>query len=357
MAWGEVTRAVIFFGVGLLIGAVVEYGVLGWLVGRSARRLGKFARIALGSLRGVPLVWGAGLGAYAAVLSLPLEGAISGTLLTAIRISLAIAVIMALMRAASRGVRAYLEQQGGILASSTIFINVARALILTLGLLTILQLAGVSIAPLLTTLGVGGLAVALALQDTLGNIFSGIYIVLSKKFLPGDYVRLETGEEGYINDINWSNTTIRTLANNMLVAPNSLLTSARITNFERPSRDLTVSVDVGVHYDSDLEHVERVTIDVARETLREVQGGVREFEPFIRYGAFADFRITLTVFLRASAYADQFLLRHEFIKRLHRRYREEGIVIPYPIRRVEMLEQMADDQDRALRPTADGSGA
>jgi small-conductance mechanosensitive channel len=89
---------------------------------------------------------------------------------------------------------------------------------------------------------------------------------------------------------------------------------------------------VGVSYESDLEHVEQVTIDVCKETLREVAGGVPDFEPFIRYHTFNDFSIQFTVILRGQDFVSQYLIKHEFVKRLHKRYREEDIVIPFPIR-------------------------
>ncbi|RLI13550.1 mechanosensitive ion channel family protein, partial [Candidatus Bathyarchaeota archaeon] len=76
----------------------------------------------------------------------------------------------------------------------------------------------------------------------------------------------------------------------------------------------------------------------AREVLQRVQGGVAEFEPFIRYHTFDDFSINFTVILRAKEYVDRYLLTHEFIKALHKRYREEGIEIPFPIRTVIMKE-------------------
>ena len=97
---------------------------------------------------------------------------------------------------------------------------------------------------------------------------------------------------------------------------------------------MAVLVDVGVSYGSDLEEVERATVEVAREVMDEVQGGVPGFAPFIRYHTFGDFSITFTVILRAKEFVDQYLIKHEFVKRLHRRYRDEGIEIPFPIRTV-----------------------
>ena len=91
-------------------------------------------------------------------------------------------------------------------------------------------------------------------------------------------------------------------------------------------------IDVGVDYASDLAHVERVTIEVGREVMREVNGGVPDFEPFTRYHTFGDSSINFSVILRGKEVVDQYLIKHEFVKRLHARYAQEGISIPFPIR-------------------------
>jgi small-conductance mechanosensitive channel len=97
-------------------------------------------------------------------------------------------------------------------------------------------------------------------------------------------------------------------------------------------------VEVGVDYSSDLIHVERVVTDVGRTVMTEVAGGVPDFDPFIRYHTFADSSVNFTVILRAQEFVDQYLVKHEFIKRLHARFAGEGIVIPFPIRTIEQRE-------------------
>lgn len=230
--------------------------------------------------------------------------------------------------------RVHLEKLKDVLPPTTLFENLTRLAVYVIGGLILAQSLGISIAPALAGLGIGGLAVALALQGPLANLFSGIHIMISRQIKPGDYIKLETGEEGYVVDITWRNTTIRQLPNNYVIVPNSKLASLIVTNYYQPQPELAVLVQVGVSYSSDLEKVERVTIEVAREVMREVPGGVPEFEPFIRYHTFSDFSINFTVILRAREYVDQYLVRHEFIKRIHKRYREEGIEIPFPIRTV-----------------------
>lgn len=212
--------------------------------------------------------------------------------------------------------------------------NIARIIILCVGALIILSTLGISITPILATLGVGGLAVALALQETLSNLFSGFHIVMARQIKLGDYLKLESGEEGYVVDINWRTTKIKMLPNNIVLVPNSKMAHAIVTNYYLPDREMAVLVNMGVDYGSDLKKVEAVTCEVAEEVMKEVTGGVPDFKPFIRYSNFGDFSINFTVIMRAREFVDQYLIKHEFIKKVHERYEKEGIIIPYPIRTI-----------------------
>ncbi len=245
-----------------------------------------------------------------------------------------VSVTLAIAALASRSVDTYGALISPALPVSSLTRNVAWTLIATLGLLVILNGLGLSITPMLTALGVGGLAVALALQEPLANFFAGVFITLAGQIRVGDYVKLDSGQEGYVVDFSWRSTRLRMLANNLVVVPNARLAQAIVVNHHLPSRDLAVVVDVGVDYASDLLHVERIVMDVGREVMVEVYGGVPEFEPFIRYHTFGDSSIDFTVILRAREFVDQYLIKHEFVKRLHARFNREGIVIPFPIRTI-----------------------
>ena len=245
-----------------------------------------------------------------------------------------LAVTLGLARAASDAVRAGALAHSGVSGSATIFVNITRVLVLALGALIMLNSVGVSITPLLTALGVGGLAVALALQDTLTNLFAGVHILASRKVQAGDFIQLDNGQQGYVVDTNWRNTTIRELPNNLVIVPNATLAASIVTNFHQPEHESSVVVQVGVAYDSDLDLVERVTCEVGKEVMRLVDGAVPAHEPTVRFHTFADSSIDFSVGLRASEATAQYLIVHEFIKRLHRRYRQEGIEIPFPVRTI-----------------------
>ncbi|MDF2573072.1 MAG: mscS 2 [Sporomusa sp.] len=237
----------------------------------------------------------------------------------------------------------YLKQKfgktSGAFASTSILATTIDLAVYTIGILFLLQSFGVAISPLLTALGVGGLAVALALQDTLANLFSGINILVAKQIKIGDFVKLSTGEEGHVVDMNWRNTTIKTSNENMVVIPNQKFASSTITNYAQPFAECSIAIPIGVSYESDLDHVENVTGAVAKEILQETEGGVNSFEPIVRFFSFAESSINFNVILRVKTVTDQHLIRHAFIKRLHVRYQQEGIIIPFPTRTVN-LEQV-----------------
>ena len=231
------------------------------------------------------------------------------------------------------------SRDDSVIPTTSILGNIAKIVVYCFGLILILQNFGVAITPLLTALGVGGLAVALALQPTLSNLFSGLQIIASGKINLGDFVQLEGGQKGFIRDITWRNTTIETAQNNVIIVPNSKMADSIIENFFLTDRAITFNVPVGVGYESDLEKVERVSVEVAKEILGKSDGGTKDFEPFVRFYNFGASSIDLKIFLRVKEYADQFLVTSEFIKALQKRYQQEGINIPFPIRTVYMNKE------------------
>ena len=321
---------------GFLVGLIFEKIILAKLNKVASSTKWEGVILIITSLRHMILIWFIIAGIYWAIISIQLTPKLADLIHKILLAIIILSGTVVLARITTGFVNLYLSKEHVPLPSTTIFMNITKLVVFALGILIILQSLGISITPLITALGVGGLAVALALQPTLSNLFSGLHILASRKIRPGDYIKLDTGEEGYVIDITWHNTTIRQLPNNMVIVPNAKLNSAIVINYYQPQQELAVLVQVGVHYESDLKKVERVTIEVGKEVMKEVQGGVSEFEPFIRYHTFADFSINFTVILRAKEYVDQYLIKHEFIKRLHERYEKEGIVIPFPIRTVYM---------------------
>ena len=328
----------IFLGI-LLLGYIIRKLFFRILTEKARNFNTHIDDVIINSIKGPLILWFAVVGIYLALdfSDLPPKVVL---LLNNIVIAIGLfSVTLVLANIASRLIKIYSVKYENMFPSVSLTHTIARIIILTIGILIIMNRFGYTIAPVLATLGVGGLAVALALQDTLANFFAGFHIVLNKLVRVGDYIKLESGEEGYVVDINWRTTKIRMLANNVILVPNAKLTQSIITNFYYPEKDLAVLVNLGVHYKSDLKEVERITCEVAKEVMQQVVGGIPEFEPFVRYNNFGDSSIQFTVILRGKEFVDQHIIKHEFIKRLHERYKKENITIPFPIRALNLEQE------------------
>jgi small-conductance mechanosensitive channel len=318
---------------GLFLGFVTEKIVFAVI----RRKLGKTSPhsvMAVGSMRWIIVLLFLIIAIYIDTEILTMTPRLHDILGNVLLVLVIFSVTFAIARLSVGFIKIYSARNEGVLPSTSIFVNITSILIYIIGLMVILQTLGISITPILTALGVGGLAVALALQDTLANLFSGLSLIASGKINVGNYVEVDGGYAGYVVDITWRYTSIRVLPNNIVVIPNKKLAESIVTNYYLPEEQMSVLVKVGVGYGSDLHKVERVTIEVAKDVMKTVQGGVPEHEPFIRYNEFGDSSINFSVILRGKEFADQFLVKHEFIKRLTDRYRKEGIEIPFPIRTV-----------------------
>jgi small-conductance mechanosensitive channel len=189
------------------------------------------------SFNGLITLW-FGLLAFRAVLpDLPLRPKYAGvagridSALMILTVSLLIArVLIALVRSRS-------DDKGSPVTSITLIENLTRIVIYVIGALFVFRTFGIAVTPILTALGVGGLAVALALQDTLSNLFAGVYIILSKNLSVGDYVRIEGGHEGVIRDIAWRVTTLETIGQTLVIIPNNKISTGIVTNFDKPEHN------------------------------------------------------------------------------------------------------------------------
>jgi small-conductance mechanosensitive channel len=328
--------------VGFVVGGVVVGVLLEFIVIRRVHKLAERTRfkwddLLIGSIRGVATMWMGAGGVYLALNVGTVDPLLVNTIQSVLMVLVLGSVVIAAMRIVGGGVEMLSGRAGGAIKSPTLVVNLARIAVGVLGLFIILQNLGIDITALITALGIGGIAVALALQDTLGNLFAGVQIILSKQVRQGDYIRLSSGEEGWVTDVKGRNTTIQTFPDgNLVTVPNAMLASSIVKNFSMPRAALWVTLEVGVSYDSDLDHVEAVALEVAEQVLAEVDGGVPGEAPIVRYHTFADSSVNFDVRMMVREFESQGPVRHEFIKRLHRRFGDEGIEIPFPIRTVIM---------------------
>ncbi len=340
------TRQILMAGgiiaVAFVAGLIVDRVVIGGLRRVAAKTPGQLDDVIVASLKGAVRWAGLLVGIYFALRYLPLPSGIDKNIDTGMRVAVLLLSIVVMARFAS-GITMHYAYR--VLPSSASLAKiVVNVIIFGIGLLVIFQTMGIQITPLITALGVGGLAVALALQPTLANFFAGIQLLALKEINQGDYIVLDTGQEGFVLDISWRSTTLRMLKNNLVIVPNTKMTDAIIVNYALPNQPFSVLLGIGVSYASDLEKVERVSKEVAREVIARVDGTVKDFEPLIRFNAFGDSSITYNLIIQCNEFAAQYLAAHELVKALHKRFGEEGIEIPFPIRTVYMKNTPSSSQ-------------
>jgi small-conductance mechanosensitive channel len=330
---------------GTLLGTIVEKTVLKQLTRNAFRQRSLGRELVYKSLDQILFLWFFLAGLLGAIATAPyidpkiIDPGIRTTIRNGIFVLWAFSVIVILARLSGTYISIFLQRRAG--TSVSLFSTIIKTAVIVLGSLTILQAVGVNVTPVIAALGIGGLAVSLAVKDTLENLMAGLSLLISKQVKTGDYIRLDSTYEGYVVDINWRNTTIRQLSNNIIFIPNSKLASSIFTNFHLPAKEISLSVGAAVGYGSDLEKVEQITLEVAKETMREVSPDFVTKEPKVRFQDFGDFCINFTVSMHVPEFVDQFTAKHLFIKKLNQRYTQDGIRVPFPTRELYVLDKQA----------------
>ena len=290
--------------------------------------------ILLNSLESQVVLWSFLFSLFLVFRDIPIKDEYSTFILIVIKILLIASVTHALAKLILGLFELWSKKQEGGFPSTTIFTNIVKITIYVIGLLIILDSVNISIAPMLTALGVGGLAVSLALKDTLSDVFAGLHILLSKKVQPGDFVSLDSGEMGYIQNITWRNTKMLERTNNILHIPNTKLSSAIVKNYDSGDPSFSVKVFMGVDYNSDLEQVERVALEEANKLHSDMEETNKLSQPSFKFRGFGESSIDFAIYFRGNKYGDQNPIIHQFIKNIHKRFKKEKIQIPFPIRAI-----------------------
>lgn len=323
------------------------------VLGRWAEKSnGRFDDLLVQALRGPFILWVMILGLHLAVQSSELPTRVTALVGKTLLILWIVSLTVVAAKLAGSLVKLYGSGLASALPVTTLTQSLASLAVATVGLLILLDTLQISVTPILTALGVGGLAVALALQDTLSNLFAGFYVSLAGQVRLGDYVKLDTGEEGYVTDISWRSTTLRALPNNLIVVPNAKLAQAIVTNYHLPEKRMSLLLPVSVSYDSDPETVERILIEEAVSGAHEIPGLLAEPAPFVRFiPGFGDSSLDFTLICQVAEFVDQYLVQHELRKRIFKRFRREGIEIPFPIRTLYIKDGSSGTAaSGALRP-------
>ena len=209
--------------------------------------------------------------------------------------------------------------------------------IFILAIIIILKYFSIAITPIIAALGIGGIIIGLALQSTLSNLFAGIQILTNKPIKVGDYIEVGT-HKGSVEDIGWRSIRVKTLLNSMVIIPNSKLIEGTIINNSLPKDQISIKINVGVDYGSNLEKVEKITIEVAKEIQRKLKNAITDFKPLVGFNEFGDSNIKFKVILRVKNFAAKYEVAHEFIKELKARFNKENIEISWPIRKISEMK-------------------
>jgi len=213
--------------------------------------------------------------------------------------------------------------------------NLSYTLVVVISVLTLMSLWNVNLSPFLASAGIAGIALALAARESLANFFGGISIFLDKSYKVGDYIILDSGERGEVVDIGIRSTRIKTRDDVMITIPNSIMANSKIINESAPEPRFRLRIPIGVSYGSDLDKVEEILLSLV-STIPHV---VKSPEPRIRYREFGDSSINLELLCWVDHPENKGPVTHHLIKLIHKRFREEGIVIPFPQRDVHIYDE------------------
>jgi small-conductance mechanosensitive channel len=338
--------------VAVTIGALVARGLLLSTLRRSTP--GSGAAALAESIRLPSLLWAVVIGFYVGLETADLPARLAEQFRHVLRAATILSVTITAAGVAGTLVARAGERRALTAAVTGWAHTSVRLGILLVGTLVLMSSLGIQVAPILTALGVGGLAVALALQDTLSNLFAGLHLLADRPIRIGDYVKiLEGNVEGYVVDIGWRSTRIRMLANNIVILPNQKVAQSVITNFDLPAPRMGMGVQVSVDYANDPDRVEAVLTDEAVRAVGEVPGLLGDPPPSARLiPGFGPGSLDFTVGCQVATFTDQYFVQHELRRRILRRLRAEGIELPLGVRTV----QLRLDARGVLRETAEDSG-
>ena len=332
VSWTSLYDYVVPLGIviiAIVLGVALEIVVRRRLARHAVVQQRVWLRVALESIDAGIATWTACLGVYVAITT----SAASPTVARLLDQLLVVLVLASVTIVAVRFVGGAMRQLGygggQEIASATLLASVAQGLVVGLGALIILSSLGVQITPLLTALGVGGLAVALALQPPLANLFSGLQLAASRQLRPGDYVRLQTGQEGLVEDIDWRSISIREPHNNLVIVPNLLLSQAIFTNYRLPEPRVATRVPLRVAYGSDLDFVEQLALEAARLALEDIGAPSRD-RAYVRVEEFGETTVNISV----NYFAPRVVIQERSQSAVLRRFYEQlqGHCIGSPIK-------------------------
>ena len=224
-----------------------------------------------------------------------------------------------------------------------IFRRLTMIFVYILGGLLVLDLLDINITPLIAGLGIGGLAIGLAVQPTLGNLFAGTYVMTEGVINPGDFVEMESGLSGYVVDVSWRSTRIRSIYNNLVIVPNAKFSDSIVTNYQQPEEPVGFFVRCGISYESNLYQVEQVCTEVMDHVMDTDSNAAIDAPRRFGFEEFGESNVKFFLYVRAKDRISRIYLRTALMQALRERLREEGIVINYPVRSLRFPDGVSSE--------------
>lgn len=198
-----------------------------------------------------------------------------------------------------------------------------------------LALWKVNLTPLFASAGIAGIAIALAVKDTLANFFGGISMFMDKTYKEGDYIVLDSGERGEVVDIGMRSTRIKTRDDVLITVPNSILANTKIINESAPEPRFRIRIPVGVAYGSDIDKVEEVLLGVARANVEVVENPSAR----VRFRALGNSSLDFELLCWIREPSLKGFVIHNILKQIYHAFGKEEITIPFQQMDVHMFDK------------------
>ena len=336
--WSRVVIPIIIFIVSLLTGIILQRYLVE-IVTKFIKKTETHLDDIIVSILKRPLIfWFTILGLILSTKMLDMGTRVTSVIEIISKIILVISILMVLSKLTIEIINYSYKKRNKVVQTTSIISNIIRIVFFIIGLSFILNILGYSLTPIITALGIGGLAVALALQDTLSNLFSGFYITVSRQVRAGDYIQLDNGSEGFVHDTGWRNTTLLLPTNNYIIIPNAKLAQSVITNYSLPSSKSFVSLGIRIDYNVDIEKAEEIIMDEFSKVSQSISGIEADPAPGLAFSpGIQDYYIEYSLGFFVSKYTDRGPILNAARKAIHVRLLKENIRF-YPIQTINVKE-------------------
>lgn len=334
--WSKFIIPIAIFILCLLVGIIIQNYLIKFVKKFTKKTETIFSDTIISILKRPLIFWFTILGLMLSSQMIDLNEKAKSIIETISTIILVISIIMVLNKLTVELVNFYYKKRNNIIQTTSIISNIIRVVFFIIGLSFILNILGYSLTPIITALGIGGLAVALALQDTLSNLFSGLYITVSRQVRAGDYIQLDNGSEGFVHDTGWRNTTLLLPSNNYIIIPNTKLAQSIITNYSLPDSKTFVSLGIKVDYNVDIEKTEEIIIDEFKKVSQSMSGIEADPAPSLAFNpGIQDYYIEYSLGFFVSKYTDRVPILNSARRAIHIRLIKENIRF-YPVQTINL---------------------